>query len=211
MSLSILDVMALLSLYIAKQQSRIAPLRQHFVPCALTLKMSSGNESILRKSAFWVLYFPQVPLHKHAYPWETFDGAADSSAVTSHYRSVNQGLGKLWHAWHVLLLVTVFFELQACEQVECRKRKWCIMLLHQQEVWHTPTCAACAQTCLGNFSCVFALARRVAQAAQILTVDTEHVLVAHDQIWSCAVCPPVVLINSEPFLGMEKGAIINWE
>lgn len=131
MSLSTLDVTALLAPYIAKQQSRIAPLRQHFDPCALTLKMSSDNESILRKSAFWVLYFPLVPyLHKHAYPWETFDGTADSSTVTSHYRSVNQGLGKLWHAWHVLLLVTVFFEHQACEQVECRKRKWCIMLLH---------------------------------------------------------------------------------
>lgn len=69
----------------------------------------------------------------------------------------------------------------------------------------------CAQTCLGNFSCVFALARCVAHAAQILTVDTEHVFVAHDQIWRCAVCPPIVLINSEPFLGREKGAIKNWD
>lgn len=38
------------------------------------------------------------------------------------------------------------------------------------------------QTCLGDFRCVFALARLIAQAAQVLAVDTEHVLVAHDQI-----------------------------
>lgn len=68
MSLSILDVMALLAPYIVKQQSRIAPLKQHFVPCALTLKMSSDNESILRSFEFYIfhrfLYISMLTLGK---------------------------------------------------------------------------------------------------------------------------------------------------
>lgn len=37
-------------------------------------------------------------------------------------------------------------------------------------------------TCLGNDSRVLALAWLLAQAAEIFTVDAEHVFVAHDQI-----------------------------
>lgn len=50
----------------------------------------------------------------HVYPGEASDGTADGSAVTGHYRSVNQGLSKLGHTGHVLLLEEVLFALQAC-------------------------------------------------------------------------------------------------
>ncbi len=49
----------------------------------------------------------------HVYPGEAFDGAADGSAVTGHYRSVNQWLSKLGHTGHIHLLVGVYFGLQA--------------------------------------------------------------------------------------------------
>ena len=41
------------------------------------------------------------------------DGAGDGSAVTGHYRSVNQGLGKLGRTVHVFLLEWGWFVLQA--------------------------------------------------------------------------------------------------
>lgn len=64
--------------------------------------------------------------------------------------------------------------------------------------------SACALTCLGNDSRVLAEARLLTQAAEVFTVDAEHVFVAHDQIRSCAVLSSVVLINSEPFLEGEN-------
>lgn len=39
-----------------------------------------------------------------------------------------------------------------------------------------------AHTCLGNDSRVLALTWLIAHAAEIFTVDTEHVFVAHDEI-----------------------------
>lgn len=53
----------------------------------------------------------------HVYPGEAFDRAADGSAVTSHYRSVNQRLSKLGHTGHVLLLVGVLFAHQTYREV----------------------------------------------------------------------------------------------
>lgn len=46
-------------------------------------------------------------INMHVYLGDAFDGTADGSAVTGHYRSVNQGLSKLRHTGHVLLLVRV--------------------------------------------------------------------------------------------------------
>lgn len=57
-----------------------------------------------------------------------------------------------------------------------------------------------ARTRFGNNSSVLALSCIVTQAAQVFTVNTEHVLVADDQIRCCAVWSSVVLINSEPLL-----------
>lgn len=51
------------------------------------------------------------------YPGEASDGAADGSAITCHYRSVNQRLSKLGHTGHVLLLVGILFANQAYEEV----------------------------------------------------------------------------------------------
>lgn len=59
-------------------------------------------------------------------------------------------------------------------------------------------------TCLGDDSRVFAVAWLLAQAAEVFTIDTKHIFIAHDQIWSCAVCSSVVFINGEPFLKREK-------
>lgn len=53
----------------------------------------------------------------HVYPGEAFDGTADGSAVTGHYRSVNQGLSELGRTTHVLLLVGVRFVLQTYREV----------------------------------------------------------------------------------------------
>lgn len=58
----------------------------------------------------------------------------------------------------------------------------------------------CSRTCFGNNSWVLALSCIIAQATHVFTVNTEHVLVADDQIRRCAVCSSVVLVNSEPLL-----------
>lgn len=57
-----------------------------------------------------------------------------------------------------------------------------------------------ARTRFGNNRRVLALSCIVTQAAKVFTVNTEHVLVADDQIRCCAVWSSVVLINSEPLL-----------
>lgn len=59
-------------------------------------------------------------------------------------------------------------------------------------------------TCLRNDSRVFAAARVLAQAAEVFTIDTKHIFIAHDQVGRCAVCSSVMFINGEPFLKREK-------
>lgn len=59
----------------------------------------------------------QVNSVMHVYPGEASDGTADGSAITCHYRSVNQRLSKLGHTGHVLLLIGILFAHQTYEEV----------------------------------------------------------------------------------------------
>lgn len=122
----------------------------------------------------------------HAYLGVAFDGAADGHAVTGHYSSVDQGLSKLWHTGHVLLLVGVSFVLQAYMYRE----GWVSPHKSKQNMWHalrdisndSVKSTQQTHTCLGDGGHVLADAWLLAQAHKVFTKDAEHVCVAHDQI-----------------------------
>lgn len=139
----------------------------------------------------------------HVYPGEALDGAADGGAVTSHNRSINQGLSKLGHAGRFLLLVGFPFDLQAWggqKKVSQPSRNVSYYNTHIHTHYTALNINTLCHTCLGDGGCVLAKAWLLAHATEVLAVHAEHVLVAHDQIRRCAVCPSVVLVDSVPFL-----------
>lgn len=116
-------------------------------------------------------------------------------------RAVKLSQSQLFRAegWHISLEVSIFYYKYKNMCTHTRTptaHTYCIYI-------YVHTFTHC-HTCLGNDSRVFAAAWVLAQATQVFTVDAKHIFIAHDQIWSCAVCPSVMLINGEPFLKREK-------
>ena len=76
-------------------------------------KKQTSDIRLMALSAFSYESCSTGYFNMRVYLGEASDSAGDGSAVTGHYRSINQGPGKLGHTGHVFLLEGDCFELQA--------------------------------------------------------------------------------------------------